>query len=271
MTEITSSKNPAIKLVKSLYQKKYREKENKFLLEGFKTIKSAVDSGARYDALFSTREVYQRYKEEFEAYSKQFEAENYIVSSSLFKEIAGTETPQGMLAVMNMPKKLYANDLLSQLKYENDNILILDRIQDPGNMGTIIRTADAAGIRKIVLIRGCVDIYNDKVVRSTMGSIFSCEFYDIDNTLEMIGFLKESKYTIVASALENSIPYTQEEVFGTKSCLIIGNEGNGVESSLLESSDYIVKIPILGNAESLNAAVAAGILMYKMLESKDDL
>lgn len=273
MIEITSSKNPAIKLVKSLYQKKHREKEQKFVIEGYKTIRSAIDGGAKCLSLYATREEYERIEEQLQQASAENGMDLYLVTSPIFKEIASTETPQGILSVMEMPSKLDEDDLSEYLRQssENESILMLDRIQDPGNMGTIIRTADAAGIKKIILIKGCVDIYNEKVVRSTMGSIFSCHFYEVDNIGQVIDILKRNSYTVIASALENSILYSREGIFASRSCLIIGNEGNGVQTKLIEESDFVVKIPIVGHAESLNAAVAAGILMYKMLESKGDL
>lgn len=149
----------------------------------------------------------------------------------------------------------------NSLKKETDFIVVLDRIQDPGNMGTIIRTADAAGAQSIILLKGCVDIYNPKVIRSTMGSIFDMNIVNcVDEDLDII---KNKGFNIVSSYLNTNNYYNSVD-YGEKVALIIGNEGNGIKDEIIDKSDILVKIPIYGKAESLNAAMASGILMYEI-------
>ncbi|MEG0561042.1 MAG: RNA methyltransferase, partial [Cetobacterium sp.] len=144
-----------------------------------------------------------------------------------------------------------------------DNIVVLNRVSDPGNLGTIIRIADAAGFKDIVLTKGSVDCYNEKTVRSTMGSILAMNISYIDED-KLVPFLKEHGYKIVVTALEDdSIPYTKLNLV-EKNAFIFGNEGDGVSKDIIKSSDEKVIIPIYGTAESLNVAMATGIVLYEV-------
>nr|WP_330365837.1 RNA methyltransferase [Clostridioides difficile] len=140
--------------------------------------------------------------------------------------------------------------------------MILDRIQDPGNMGTIIRTADSAGVDAIIALKGCVDIYNPKVIRSTMGSIFDMNVIDASQD-ETVDMLKSLDFNIVSSYLNTDNFYDKID-YGSKVALVIGNEANGINEELVSKSDILVKIPIYGKAESLNAAISSAILMYEI-------
>lgn len=140
--------------------------------------------------------------------------------------------------------------------------MILDRIQDPGNMGTIIRTADSAGVDAIIALKGCVDIYNPKVIRSTMGSIFDMNIIDASQD-ETVDILKSLDFNIVSSYLNTENFYDKID-YGSKVALVIGNEANGINEELVSKSDILVKIPIYGKAESLNAAISSAILMYEI-------
>ena len=152
--------------------------------------------------------------------------------------------------------------------YDLDNpiILFLDGLQDPGNMGTIIRTADAFNIDGIILGQGSVDPYNLKVVRATMGSIFRVPLYICDNSLETIMGLKTRGFNLLATSLEGSLIYDSD--FKGKIISVIGNEANGVSPDILKEADKCIKIPMPGNAESLNAGVAASIIMYEAMRSR---
>ena len=153
-------------------------------------------------------------------------------------------------------------DLVNNINQDDKFVLILDRIQDPGNMGTIIRTADSAGVDAIILLKGCVDIYNPKVIRSTMGSIFDMNIIQTTQD-EAVDFLKANNFDIVSSYLHTE-SYYNETTYDGKIALVIGNEANGINDELISKSDKLVKIPIYGNAESLNAAISAAILMYEI-------
>ncbi len=143
--------------------------------------------------------------------------------------------------------------------------MILDRIQDPGNMGTIIRTADSAGVEAIIALKGCVDIYNPKVIRSTMGSIFDMNIINASQD-ETVDMLKSLDFNIVSSYLNTDNFYDKID-YGSKVALVIGNEANGINEELVSKSDILVKIPIYGKAESLNAAISSAILMYEIKKS----
>src|SRR5699024_1550997 len=173
------------------------------------------------------------------------------VTKKVFEYFSNTEHPQGIAAVVKM-KPL-------EIK-RNSPVLLIDEIRDPGNLGTIIRTADAAGFKTIILGEGTVDLYNDKVIRATQGCIFHIHIMEGNLSREIVNLQKED-FQVWASALSKAVAYDTVRVT-EKVALIIGNEGRGIDRSLIDMADRRVKIPIYGKAESLNAGVAAGILMY---------
>lgn len=153
------------------------------------------------------------------------------------------------------------------LEKKDKFIIILDEIQDPGNMGTIIRTADAFGASGVVLTPNCVDIYNPKVVRSTMGSLFHIPIAQVEDKIQLIEELKNKHVKIYATSLE-SANYVYDIDFRRDFALVIGNESKGISQQILDLADNIVKIPIMGNAESLNAAIASSIIMYETVRQR---
>lgn len=245
MRLITSVQNQQVKDWKKLHRKKYRQETGTFLIEGYHLIEEAYET----DQLIETLII-----EEGKALPAWMD-EDYVVTvtSQVFREIAQTETPQGIAAVVKIQEVKQVHD-----KY----VLLLDAIQDPGNLGTIIRTADAAGFSKVVLGKGTVDRYNDKVIRASQGSIFHIRLEQADLT-EEIPHLQAAGYSIWATTLARAKNYA-EVIPAEKTAIILGNEGSGVDDSLIELADELVKIPIYGKAESLNVSIAAGILMYHM-------
>lgn len=250
MLQISGKDNVLFKKVKKLKQKKYREIEQLFLAEGVKFLD------------FSTTPNYIFIDEEFdlsliEQELEKFQCEKYILSSGLFSQLSSQENSQGVILVYSYEK--YSLDNLE------NNIVVLDKVSDPGNLGTIIRTVDAAGFKDIILTTGSVDCYNEKVIRSTMGSIFNVRLRYM-NEDEMVMFLKDKDYRLISTALDkNSVPYTEIKL-KKKNAIIFGNEGNGISKSILAVSDEKVIIPIYGSAESLNVGVACGIILYKIRE-----
>ncbi|MEI3612667.1 TrmH family RNA methyltransferase [Pseudogracilibacillus sp. SO30301A] len=242
---ITSIQNEQVKNWRKLHKRKNRMKMKQFLIEGFHLIEEAFHSGWEVETVIVQEGVNP----------PDWMAEDSIklVDKHVFKEITQTETPQGIAAIVNM----------QDLPVETDTyILLVDAIQDPGNLGTMIRTADAAGFSQIVLGKGTVDVYNDKVIRASQGSIFHISIEQA-SLHETITYLKQENYTIWASALRNAINFNDVESEG-KAALIVGNEGAGISDEVLKLADKVVKVPIYGKAESLNVSIAAGILMYKM-------
>ncbi len=252
VTEITSKDNKNLKLIRGLEKKSIRDKNNKYTAEG----KRLVDEAIRYAmphifCVVMSKEFSEKNEEMVKTLDKS-EKNVYIVTESIFSKLSFTENSQGVLAVIEMPKpRVYDNA---------DFILVLDGVSEPGNMGTIIRTAEAAGIDAIYTTAGSVDIYNPKTVRSTMGSIFRMNIIQGVSKQEIINLKKEGYY-IAATALSNS-----EEIKSFKKpeklAIIIGSEAHGVSEELLDISDKRIRIPMQGKVESLNAAVAAGIVMY---------
>jgi TrmH family RNA methyltransferase len=245
---ISSKDNKLFKIIKKLKQKKYREKERLFIAEGHKFL----------DFEFTPKYIILRDGDEDKYPNiEKFTCKKYIYSDTLFNEISTQEHSQGIILIYE-----YLENNIEEIR---ENIVILDRIQDPGNLGTIIRLVDAVGFKDIILTTGSVDIYNDKTVRSSMGSLFNLNINYLSEE-KLITLLKDREYNILSSGLTNeSVDYNRVKLKG-KNAIIFGNEGQGVSPNILRISDEIVKIPIYGSAESLNVGVATGIILYKVKE-----
>ena len=252
MLYIDSKENNSFKKIKKYKAKKYRDKDKRFLAEGIKFLDfDTVPEYIIIDEEFSeNKEIINRIK--------KFEnSEKIVLSSTLFSQLSSQENSQGIILVY----KYEENDI----NMVGDNIIVLDRVGDPGNLGTIIRTADACGYKDIVLVKGSVDCYNEKVVRSTMGSIFNISIYYIEEE-ELLKFLKERKYKIISTVLsDDCIPYTEMKL-EKRNAIVFGNEGSGIGENIIKNSDEKIIIPIYGSAESLNVAMACGIIIYKCRE-----
>ena len=256
---ITAKDNDKVKYTKSLLKSKNRNKESKFIIEGYRILTLAIECNAKIDYVF-INEDFERKTEyvEFLEILKSKNINTYKTTNKIFNELVDTESTQGILAVV----KFNQRTIQENLKDEHRFVVILDRIQDPGNMGTIIRTADAAGVDAIIALKGCVDIYNPKVIRSTMGSIFDMNIIHATQE-EAVRLLKLKNFDIVSSYLDTDNYYDKVE-YNYKTALVIGNEAYGINDELVSKSDVLVKIPIYGKAESLNAAISSAILMYEI-------
>ncbi|MCC3863815.1 RNA methyltransferase [Terrisporobacter petrolearius] len=259
---ISSKDNEKVKYTKSLLKSKNRQKESKYIIEGYRILTLAIECNADLDYVF-INEIFEE-KKEYKNFLNILEEKNIKVfktTNKIFKELVDTENTQGILGVIRFREKKIEHNI----NHEDKFVLILDRIQDPGNMGTIIRTADAAGVDTIIALKGCVDIYNPKVIRSTMGSIFDMKIIHCTQE-ECLQELKSKDFRIVSSYL-NTDNYYHETKYYERTALVIGNEANGVNDELINQSDILVKIPIYGKAESLNAAISSAILMYEIKKS----
>lgn len=243
---ITSVQNTQVKNWTKLKMKKYRLKANKFLIEGEHLVTEAHNSN------WNIVEIIIQNGTAVPDFVRNYTAST--VTDNVFHHITDTKTPQGIAAVVEMVTHEWMN---------HNKVLMLDAIQDPGNLGTIIRTADAVGFEAVIIGNNSVDVYNDKVVRSTQGSLFHIPVYQED-LLATIPKLQKEGFSVWATSLDESRPY-KEINLSKKIGLLLGNEGNGVDKSLIQLADYNVKIPIYGKAESLNVSVAAGILMYHII------
>lgn len=261
LVEVSSSKNPIIKEIKSLYRKKDRWENKLFIMEGIKIIEEAILNNMKLKFIIYTNKLLL--SEEGNIFLNKIKDQNNVVNvtDNIFKEISDTDNPQGVLAVGSFILNPF-RDLIEDSK---SSLVFLDNLQDPGNMGTIIRSADAFKLDGIILGEGCVDPYNPKVIRATMGSIFRVPLYFIKDNMKSLLELKKCNYNIYSTSLEGSIP-NYEANYNEKFVIIIGNESKGVDSNIINISDLLIKIPMPGEAESLNAGVAASIVMYEAMK-----
>lgn len=242
---IQSVQNDKVKEWKKLMTKKGREKANQFIVEGFHLVEEALKKDyASVIIVDENIEIPHGWNVD--------NIEMYHISSAVAKALGETETTQGVFAICEQ-KPLHLSTY--------SRVLLLDGVQDPGNIGTIIRTADAAGVELIVCGNGCVDVYNGKSLRSTQGSIFHIPVLKGD-LQEWIPRLQDQGITVYGTSLQNAKDYREVQL-ADKYALVMGNEGNGVSDAVLEQCDQNLYIPILGEAESLNVTVATGILLYQ--------
>lgn len=257
MKSIESFDNPKYKLAISLMQSKYRKKNQMFLAEGLRNVELAVDNPKTINLIFIQEDRINEPR--YSNIIKNMVDKSFVVPSKLMETISDTVTSQGIVAICN-----FESFMIDDIDFNND-VLILDKIQDPGNLGTILRTADAAGISTVICTKGTTDIYSPKVVRSAMGSLMHLKILFIDD-YESLNILKKNGYKIISSSLENALDYNVLSTIQSKIAIVLGNEANGIDDKLLNLSDLKVKIPLYGAAESLNVGIAGGILMYKLKE-----
>lgn len=251
MLYVTSTQNKTYKLIKSLKQKKARDESGLYCVEGIKSCLDAVSHGAKPHIIAVKESVFKRTEEKL----LPFLDACLLVSDEIFDPLCDTKTPEGIICAFKTEK-----NPLSEIK---DGLLVyLDSVSDPGNIGTIIRTADAAGASGVLLSPGCADLYNPKTVRSSMGSFFSVKAYT-GVSYDDLKSLKNEGYNIICGALSSEAFDFKNAEYNKNTVIVIGNEANGISDTCLSLSDQTVIIPILGKAESLNASVAAALLMYE--------
>ena len=258
-TVITSTANTLIRRVKGLAQKKNREKENCYLADGPHLVQEAVDSGADMEMILFDAEREDAFRQILAA-AGEAGIRMVPVSSRVMQTLSDTVTPQGVIAVLRSGTEELPADA-------NGLILVLDAVADPGNVGTVIRTADAVNADAVILSGGCADAYGPKTVRSTMGSLFHVPVIRTGKRAEeIIGFFRERGYLAAGTHLAGKELFSAQVPWQKKMLFVIGNEARGMSDRASEACDLLLKLPIPGKAESLNAAVAAGIFMYQWLE-----
>ena len=278
--EIISSKdNKKIKYIRSLLEKgNIRKKDKAFVVEGIKLTDEALEYGkvlevvcavSLYDEIISGDLSGNRLLAENDKNITNYVKKGsslLVVSDTVFKSLSETITPQGILAVAEMPDyRLLDRDFLEQAYAENGKIklLVLEDTADPGNLGTIMRTAEAAGVTGVIMGKGTVDIFNPKVVRSTMGSIFRLPFAYAEDLKETIRELKKQGISFYATHLKGEKSY-KDIKYSDRSAILVGNEARGLSDEVADLADTYVLIPMQGKVESLNAAVAAALMMYEV-------
>ena len=268
MSVITSRDSKTFKELQRLTQKKYRDRGGLFIAEGPNVTGEALSQ----DGI----EVLRAFAREGSGY-EGLTPETVVLSPDLFDRISDTVTSQGVIAVVRKPDRGSAEDLLrlaaddikaSGASDAAGDVIVLDRLQDPGNIGTILRTAEGAGIRAAVFIKGTCDPFSPKVVRACAGSILRMPIAFCESAEDFIKTSLDSGFRLAVTDVRNGVPYYEAGLSrkGRKDpvALVIGNEGNGVSDTFLNAADILVNIPMHGKLESLNASVAAALLMYEM-------
>lgn len=255
---IESKNNQQIRnLLKLKRQAKERKKQKVFLVEGIRMFQEVPKE--RVVKAYATKSFYERHENLFDGVCYE------LVDDKIFKEISDTVTPQGVLAMIRQ-QEWVLQDLLTLS--ENPCLLLLENIQDPGNLGTMIRTGEGAGITGVIMSRDTVDIYNPKVIRSTMGSIYRVPFLYADDLKQVLEELKSHQIHSYAARLDGEDVYQSD--FKEGCAFMIGNEGNGLSDDLSAMAERYIKIPMCGQVESLNAAIAATVLMYETMRQRKE-
>lgn len=256
---ITSVSNQKVKRLVNLQKKrKARDLEQVFLVEGIRMFREVPFEDLL--EIYVSEDFYKKEKELTDRMKEASSAAFEIFSDNVFAHVSDTRTPQGVLCVVRQRSQKDVN-----LAWKNDHtplLLVLDNIQDPGNLGTILRTAEAAGVTGILMSSGCVDIYNPKTIRSTMGSVFRMPFWICEDLEGCIIKMKEAGVHTYAAHLAGTGSY-DEQNFTDGTAFFIGNEGNGLRDEIAALSDTYLRIPMEGQVESLNAAIAATVLMFE--------
>lgn len=264
---IASAANPSIKRISALRQKKYRDESGLFIAEGLRLVEESIRSGWHIEYLVYTELQFQNpdffvLQHELAKQQTLQPAKFLQVTDAVYHKLSETETPQGILAVVKK-RSVSLTEMLTSV--ENPLLVILDGIQDPGNGGTIIRTADAAGCTGVIALKGCVDLYSGKTLRSTMGSVFHLPAVEGEAAPTVNAGLKSAGIALFAATLDAETLYYDAD-FSRPAAIVFGNEGNGLSPEMrkeLSSPRRRIRIPIYGQAESLNVAMASAIILYE--------
>ncbi|WEV54170.1 RNA methyltransferase [Leuconostocaceae bacterium ESL0723] len=253
MERILSNQNARVKTWAKLATRKGRQANRTYLLDGWHLVEAAIDAQAKFHAVMATLEQMEAHLSDVPHGVPAFE-----ISPEVAKHIAGTNTPQGIFAEISLPEKTFDPSYVFEGQW-----LLLDSIQDPGNVGTLIRTADAAGFKGVVLGPGTADAFAPKVVRAMQGSQFHLEVLNADLT-EWVQALENNGLPVYGTQLNPAAKDYREILPSADFALIMGNEGQGMSAELADITSANLYIPLAGQAESLNVAVAAGILMFAL-------
>ena len=260
MQTITSKDNELIKHIRKLKDKKYRDESNEYVVEGVKLVEEAVKENAKIKQIIVCEDTTRTYEIPTHIMIEIAKYECISVSDKIFNIITQVTNPQGIMAIIEK------NAQNAKIDYTQDIIVVLDDVQDPGNLGTILRTVDSIGLNQIIVSKGTADAFNSKVVRSTMGAIFRIKIIEVENLAQAIKEMRKHHFKLMVTSLQtkNSI----YDIDFNKKIIVIGNEANGVSKEIQDMADEKAKIPMLGRTESLNASVAAGVVMYEYVRQK---
>ena len=260
MQTITSKDNELIKHIRKLKDKKYRDESNEYVVEGVKLVEEAVKENAKIKQIIVCEDTTRTYEIPTHIMLEIAKYECISVSDKIFNIITQVTNPQGIMAIIEK------NAQDAQIDYTQDIIVVLDDVQDPGNLGTILRTVDSIGLNQIIVSKGTADAFNSKVVRSTMGAIFRIKIIEVENLAQAIKEMRKHHFKLMVTSLQTK--NTIYDIDFNKKIIVIGNEANGVSKEIQDMADEKAKIPMLGRTESLNASVAAGVVMYEYVRQK---
>lgn len=264
MQIITSNQNKLIKYAKSLQLKKYRDSNGEFLIEGIKLLKEAINCDVALSTVFYHNQASDNAEiQDIIDLCIEKGISIYELEEKPYLDISETKNSQGVIGIGE--KKTY--DIASLINQKSFNIVLLEEVQDPGNVGTIIRTADACGFDLIILSKGCADIYSGKTIRSTMGSLFHIPIISDISLEPLLENLNDLGVLTIAAAPHAGIP-CYDIKYEDKNAIIIGNESKGLTEAVMNMVNVKANIPMLGRAESLNAGIAAAIMMYEIMRYK---
>jgi len=261
--KITSKENKVFKnALKITKLKKYETDLEKFTVEGARLCQEILNCNLKIQSLFFTEKFSLKNKDLLNKLT-EISSKSYLVPENLLKKLCDTLEPQGILCICDKPKNNIKT--IDEICENNEKILILENIQDPKNLGTILRTSECLGVKGIVLSENCCDLYNQKVLRGSMGSIFRLNFHfssDLEKTI--LEIKNKFKIPVFASTLGEGALFLNKISFPKKCAVLIGNEGNGLTEKVINASNFKVKIPMADGANSLNASMAAGIILWEM-------
>ena len=260
MQTITSKDNELIKHITKLKDKKYRDESNEYVVEGVKLVEEAVKENAKIKQIIVCEDTTRTYEIPTHIMLEIAKYECISVSDKIFNIITQVTNPQGIMAIIEK------NAQNAKIDYTQDIIVVLDDVQDPGNLGTILRTVDSIGLNQIIVSKGTADAFNSKVVRSTMGAIFRIKIIEVENLAQAIKEMRKHHFKLMVTSLQTKNSIYDIDFY--KKIIVIGNEANGVSKEIQDMADEKAKIPMLGRTESLNASVAAGVVMYEYVRQK---
>lgn len=258
---ITSRTNPYIKELVALSERKNRLAASKFFFEGRKLFREALENGVELEAVLMTEERYREYE------NNDYPFRLICVTDDVYSKISSEKSPEGIFCVAKALDKLHIFNIIYS-SHKNESILILDGLRDPGNVGTVLRTAAAFGCDTVVLSADCADIYNPRTLRAAMGAVFRQRTVTVGDLPRTVTALRESGKTVYSAALGESSSRLEDITLSPDTCFVIGNEGNGVRDAVLKASDGTVLIPMREGCESLNASSAATVLLWEQYRIK---
>lgn len=267
---ITSKSNSTVVRIRALNEKKHRDREQLFRLDGIKLTEEALKNGIVPKLVLIRRSSYEKLEYLLE---KAPDTEGLLLSDDVFDKLNEEKSPEGIICIakhLDNFKKIATinNNIIKNEDIHIGGALLLESIRDPGNLGTVIRSAVALGIKRIVMSEDCVDIYNPKTLRASMGAIFGAKLYSVPSIPQMILALRENDNRVYAAALDRNAKRLDDMTISKSDCFVVGNEGHGLSRETIEACNGSVFIPIEANSESLNAAAAAAIILWEMKRAK---